>query len=42
MVWDWGLGLGDTDGSSTQATSMSTVAELLEGRIDTAIANGVC
>jgi hypothetical protein len=37
----WGLVLGDADGSSTQVTSMSMVAELLEGQIDTAVANGV-
>jgi hypothetical protein len=36
-----GLVLGDTNGSSTQATSMFTVVELLEGRIDTVAANGV-
>jgi hypothetical protein len=34
--------LGSTDGSSAQAMPMPAVAELLEGRIDTAAANGVC
>jgi hypothetical protein len=33
--------LGDADGSSTQAMSKSTVAELLEGQIDTVATNGV-
>jgi hypothetical protein len=33
--------LADADGSSTQAMSMSTVAELLEGQIDTVAANVV-
>jgi hypothetical protein len=33
--------LGDVDGSSSLAASLSMVAELLEGRIDTAAANGV-
>jgi hypothetical protein len=37
-----GLVLGDASESSTQVTSLSMVAELLEGRIDTAGANGVC
>jgi hypothetical protein len=36
-----GLVLGDADGSSTQATSMSAVAELLKGQIYTTAANGV-
>jgi hypothetical protein len=40
-MWVRGLVLGDADGSSTQVTSMYTVAELLEGWIDTAAANGV-
>jgi hypothetical protein len=39
QVWD--LVLGGTDGSSLLATSMSTVAELLESCIDAAAANGV-
>jgi hypothetical protein len=33
--------LGDINGSSSLATSMSAVAERLKGRIDTAAANGV-
>jgi hypothetical protein len=33
--------LGDAEGSSTHATSWSTVAELLEGWIDTATADRV-
>jgi hypothetical protein len=41
MTWGWGLVLGDVDGSFTQATSMSAVVELREGRIDTTTANGV-
>jgi hypothetical protein len=41
MVWVRGLVLGDTDGSSTQVTSMSAVAELPEGWTDTVAANGV-
>jgi hypothetical protein len=36
-----GLVLGDADRSSTQVMSMSMVAKLLEGQIDTAAANGV-
>jgi hypothetical protein len=36
-----GLVLGNTDGSSTQATSMSVVVELLKGWIDTAAASRV-
>jgi hypothetical protein len=36
-----GLVLGDANGSSTQATFMSAVAELLEGPIDTVAAYGV-
>jgi hypothetical protein len=36
-----GLVLGDVDGSSSLAASLYMVAELLEGRIDTAAANGV-
>jgi hypothetical protein len=41
MVWFRGLVLGDADRSSTQVMSMSMVAKLLEGQIDTAAANGV-
>jgi hypothetical protein len=33
--------LGDIDGSSSLATSMSMVVEWLEGRIDAVDANGV-
>jgi hypothetical protein len=40
-VWVQGLVLGDADGSSTQVMSMSVVAELLEGRIDSTASNGV-
>jgi hypothetical protein len=36
------LVLGDVEGLSLLSTSMSTVAERLEGRIDTVAANGVC
>jgi hypothetical protein len=36
-----GLVLGNADGSSSMAASLSMVVELLEGRIDTATANGV-
>jgi hypothetical protein len=39
-VWD--LVLGNTDGSSSRAASLTMVAELLEGWIDTTAANGVC
>jgi hypothetical protein len=39
-VWD--LVLGNVDGPSSLAASLSMVAELLEGRIDTMVANGVC
>jgi hypothetical protein len=39
-VWD--LVLGSADMPSSLATSMSTAAELLEGGIDAAAANGVC
>jgi hypothetical protein len=35
------LVLGDVDGSTSLATSMSTVVEWLEGRIDAATANRV-
>jgi hypothetical protein len=34
--------LGDVDGSSLLATSMSAVAQRLEGWIDAAATNGVC
>jgi hypothetical protein len=33
--------LGDVDEPSSQATSLSTEAELLKGRIDTTTTNGV-
>jgi hypothetical protein len=36
------LVLGNTDGLSSLAASMSTVAKLLKGRINVAAANGVC
>jgi hypothetical protein len=35
------LVLGNADGSSSLVASLSTAAELLDGRIDTATANGV-
>jgi hypothetical protein len=34
--------LGNADGLSSLATSLSMVAELLEGRTDTVSTNGVC
>jgi hypothetical protein len=34
--------LGSADGPSSLAASMSTVVELLKGRIDAGAANGVC
>jgi hypothetical protein len=40
-AWVQGLVLGDIDGSSSLATSMSAVAKLLKGQIDVAAANGV-
>jgi hypothetical protein len=42
VVWVQDLVLGDVDGSSLLATSMSVVAEQLEGWIDAPTANGVC
>jgi hypothetical protein len=42
VVWVQDLVLGDVDGSSLLATSMSVVAEQLEGWIDATTANGVC
>jgi hypothetical protein len=39
-VWD--LVLDDADGSSSLDVSLSIVVELLEGRIDSTAANGVC
>jgi hypothetical protein len=39
LVWD--LVLGNVDGPSSLAASLSMVAELFKGRIETAVANGV-
>jgi hypothetical protein len=41
VAWVQDLVLGDIDGSSSLATSMSMVVEWLEGRIDAVDANGV-
>jgi hypothetical protein len=41
-AWVQDLVLDNVDGSSLLATSMSTVAERLEGQIDAPVANGVC
>jgi hypothetical protein len=41
VAWVQELVLGDVDMSSLLATSMSTVAERLEGQIDITAANGV-
>jgi hypothetical protein len=40
-AWAQDLVLGDADGSSLLVTSMSLVAEWLEGQIDATAANGV-
>jgi hypothetical protein len=37
----WGLVLDGVDGSSSLATSLSMVVELLEGWVDTVTTNGV-
>jgi hypothetical protein len=37
-----GLVLDGVNGSSSLAPSLSMVVDLLEGRVDTAVANGVC
>lgn len=39
LVWD--LVLGDVDGPSSLAASLSMVAELFKDRIETVVANGV-
>jgi hypothetical protein len=41
VVWVQDLVVGNVDGSSLQATSMSAVAEQLKGQIDAALTNGV-
>jgi hypothetical protein len=41
VAWVQDLVMGDVDASPSLATSMSTVAEQLEGRIDVVAANGV-
>jgi hypothetical protein len=41
VVWVWDMVLDRADGLSSQSTSLSMAAELLEGRVNAAPSNGV-